>query len=78
MNRLDFLMYICTRENKCSLSLSVIEVSPQSKTWVLTIFKLHILHTLLKSSSLALAYLTQEKNNDMCLQFVHMYTRGYL
>ena len=23
-----FLMYICTRENRCSLSLSVIEVSP--------------------------------------------------
>ena len=28
LNCLDFLMFICTRENRCSLSLSVIEVSP--------------------------------------------------
>ena len=65
LNRLDFLKYICTRENRCYLSLSVSEVSPQSKTWVLTMFKLHtcvyLTRTLLKSSCLALAYLTKEK-----------------
>lgn len=57
----------------CPLSIYVSDASPQSKTRVLTMFKLHF-KKIVPGSNIPN---TIEKNNGTCLQLFHIYRKDY-